>query len=296
MLPDGWSELASGVDVFFRQGDTDGPFALITAGIHGDEYEGPAAVASFAERLAAIPSVVGSVAAIPVSNPMAWRGAQRTSPEDGLNLARTFPGRAEGSATEHLAAALFQVALRADYLIDLHSGGVEYLFHPLCGFYGDVNEQNGSYAAARHFGLPVLWQIPPTAGVLSTELWQRGRCVVGCEYLGAGQLAFGGCEAYTRGILSTLAHWKLIGEEFLLPAAGQACSGDWQMSTAEGLFVGFCRIGDAVTTGQLLAEIRNPRGRVLQTFYAGREGFVLAIRSKAYVGLGNWGVLVARNL
>lgn len=297
LFPEGWSELLPGVDVFFREGEASGPFALITAGIHGDEYEGPAAVASFAEQLAAIPSVTGSIAAIPVANPLAWRGAQRTSPEDGLNLARTFPGRTQGSATERLAASLFDVAAQADYLIDLHSGGVEYLFQPLCGFYGDANEDNASYAAARHFGLPVLWQMPPTAGVLSNELRQRGRCVVGCEYLGAGQLAPEGGEAYTRGTLSTLAHWKLIGEEFRLPVAGQACAGEWQMSQAEGLFVARCGIGDAVVAGQLLAEIRDIRGRVLQSFYAGPGGgFVLAIRSKAYIRQENWGVLVARNL
>jgi N-alpha-acetyl-L-2,4-diaminobutyrate deacetylase len=297
LLPDGWSELSPGVDVFFRKGEGRGPFALITAGIHGDEYEGPAAVASFVEQLAAMPAITGSIAAIPVANPMAWRGAQRASPEDGLNLARTFPGRANGSATERLAASLFELAARADYLIDLHSGGVEYLFYPLCGFYGDAKEENASYASARHFGLPVLWQLPPTPGVLSTELWQRGRCAVGCEYLGAGQLSPEGGVSYTRGILSTLAHWKLIGEEFRLPASGQACAGEWQMSRAEGLFVAHCRIGEAVDRGQLLAEIRDVRGRVLQTFYAGPEaGFVLAIRSKAYIKQENWGVLVARRL
>ena len=177
LLSSGWSELTPGVDVFFRKGESSGPFALITAGIHGDEYEGPAAVAAFVEQLATIPFVKGLIAAIPAANPMAWRGAQRTSPEDGLNLARTFPGKAQGSATERLAASLFEVAAQADFLIDLHSGGVEYLFLPLCGFYGYANDENQSYAAARHFGLPVLWQLPQTAGVLSGELSQRGRCV-----------------------------------------------------------------------------------------------------------------------
>jgi predicted deacylase len=297
LLPDGWSELAPGVDVFFRQGESSGPFALITAGIHGDEYEGPAAVADFVDELSRIPSVKGSIAAIPAANPMAWRAAQRTSPEDGLNLARTFPGRADGSPTERLAASLFELAAQAGYLIDLHSGGVEYLFQPMCGFYGDAGEQNASYAAARHFGLPVLWQLPPTAGVLSSELWQRGRCVVGCEYLGAGQLSPPGREAYTRGILSTLAHWKLLGEEFALPAAGRACSGEWQHSQAEGLFVAHCKIGDRVTEGQLLAEVRTTRGAILQSFHAGPgSGFVLAIRSKAYTRPENWGVLVVRDL
>jgi N-alpha-acetyl-L-2,4-diaminobutyrate deacetylase len=297
LLREGWSELVPGVDAFFRKGGAQGPLALVIAGIHGDEYEGPAAVAAFVERLGGMPAVRGDILAIPVANPMAWRAAQRTSPEDGLNLARAFPGRADGTATERLAASLFEVGSRADYVIDLHSGGVEYLFHPLCGFYGDPREDNASFAAARRFGLRVLWQLPPTAGVLSHELWQRGRCVVGCEYRGAGQLAPSGRETYTRGILSTLGHWKLIDEEFVLAAEGRACAGEWQMSKAEGLFVASCGIGDAVAPGQLLAEIRDLRGSVRQSFHAGAEGgFVLAIRSKAWIRQDNWGVFVARNL
>jgi predicted deacylase len=89
----------------------------------------------------------------------------------------------------------------------------------------------------------------------------------------------------------------LIGEEFLLPAAGDACAGEWQMSKAEGLFVAYCVIGDLVAPGQLLAETHDVRGGVLQAFHAGPEGgFVLAIRSKAYIRHENWGVLIARNL
>ncbi len=296
MLPEGWSELVPGGDVFFKRGTKPGPFALITAGIHGDEYEGPAAVASIAEKLTSLP-LAGSVAAIPVGNPMAWRGSQRTSPEDGLNLARTFPGKAGGLPTEQLAASLFELASKADHLIDLHSGGVEYLFLPLCGFYGEAKVSNPSFAAARHFGLPALWQMPPTAGVLSCELWKRGRAVVGCEYLGAGQLSPEGRDAYVRGILSCLAYWKLLPADFLLPPDGGACAGDWLLSETTGLFVAHCAIGETVAPGQLLAEIRDRRGSTLQSFHApSNGGFVMAIRSKAYIRPNNWGVLIASNL
>ncbi|MEP6533682.1 MAG: succinylglutamate desuccinylase/aspartoacylase family protein [Bryobacteraceae bacterium] len=295
MLSEGWSELLPGVDVFFRKGSEPGPFVLVTAGIHGDEYEGPAAVASLVQQLADLP-LTGSIAAIPVANPMAWHGAQRTSPEDGLNLARTFPGKPDGSPTERLASILFDLAGQANYLIDLHSGGVEYLFEPLCGFYGEPELTNPSFAAASHFGLPILWQLPPTDGVLSCELWKRGRSVIGCEYLGAGQLSPRGRDAYERGVLSCLAYWKLLPATFLLPAGGRVCVGDWLLSTAAGIFVAHCAIGEAAAPGQLLAEIHDPRGNTLQSFHAPPSGgLVLAIRSKAYIRPDNWGVLIASN-
>ena len=66
--------------------------------------------------------------------------------------------------------------------------------------------------------------------------------------------------------------------------------------TIAGLFVAHCTIGQTVSAGQLLAEIRDQRGKTLQSFHAPTEGgFVLAIRSKAYIRPDNWGVLIASN-
>src|SRR5207247_8158160 len=135
------------------------PRALITAGVHGDEYEGPDAVAALAGTLAP-ERMAGSVCAVPIANPMAFAAAQRLSPADGLNLARCFPGRAAGSATQRLAHWLFdQFASRATHLIDLHSGGVEYRFLPVAGFYGPAAAGSRSFDAARMFGLDHLWQL-----------------------------------------------------------------------------------------------------------------------------------------
>src|SRR5262245_26328720 len=110
-----WSALPEGVDAFFIRGASLKPLAMVTAGVHGDEYEGSAAVAELAARLEA-GILAGSAILIPVANPMAWRAAQRTSPDDGLNLARTFPGKANGSPTERMAAQIFDVARHADLL------------------------------------------------------------------------------------------------------------------------------------------------------------------------------------
>src|SRR5262249_30684688 len=151
-----------------------------------------------------------------------------TTPEDGLNLARTFPGKREGTVTERLAAELFGVVSQTDCLIDLHSGGVEYTFLPVACFYGEPSADNSSYQAARHFGLPALWQAPLTPGVLSHELWKRGIVSIGAEYLGAGQLSAEGAMRYVDGILSCLALWGVCPSENKFPPDGKAFAGDWQ--------------------------------------------------------------------
>src|SRR5207344_3566991 len=103
----------------------------------------------------------GSVWLIPGANPLAFAAGTRTSPEDGVNLARVFPGDASGTPTQRLAYWLFSsFAEKADYLIDLHSGGVEYKFLPVGCFYDRPGLENPSYRAASAFGLPNLWRLP----------------------------------------------------------------------------------------------------------------------------------------
>lgn len=196
------------LEVFCCRGRSAGRLALITAGVHGDEYEGPAAVFSLAQLLSP-DRLQGTIIAVPMANPAAFAAGTRTHPEDGRNLARTFLGNAKGGPTQRLAAAIFEeLAARADYLIDLHSGGVEYVFRPVCGFYGEPKSGNSSFEAAQTFGLPALWQRPKTDGVLSCKAWRRGKVAIGAEYLGGGQLSADGVRDYRN----ELSHAWRIGE------------------------------------------------------------------------------------
>jgi len=138
----GWQTLAlevgngvtASLDVFECMGQSLGPSVLVTAGVHGDEYEGPAAIAEVASWLSPL-SFRGSLCMIPVANPFAFEAGTRVSPLDGINLARVFPGKKDGTPTERLAYLLFdEFASKADCVIDLHSGGVEYEFLPVAGF------------------------------------------------------------------------------------------------------------------------------------------------------------------
>ena len=68
-----------------------GPTALLTGANHGDEYEGPIALFSFAER-ADFGSIHGRVIIIPAMNYPAFQMGTRVSPIDAVNLNRAFPG------------------------------------------------------------------------------------------------------------------------------------------------------------------------------------------------------------
>jgi predicted deacylase len=234
---------------------------------------------------------------VPVANPAAFAASTRMHPEDGRNLARTFPGSTKGGPSERLAAAIFaELAAPADYVIDLHSGGVEYVFLPVAGFYGEPVSGNPSFQAAQIFGLSALWQLPETDGVLSCEAWRRGKIAIGTEYLGAGQLSADGVRDYRNGVAACLSHWGMLASIPEAPRAPDVFAGDWQVASASGIFTARCRIGEAVKKGTMLALIAGMRGQVLQEFVSNCDGVVLGLRSKAYIRDTNWAVLVGKRI
>ncbi|MEJ7591330.1 MAG: M14 family metallopeptidase [Planctomycetaceae bacterium] len=114
-----------------------GPRLLITGCVHGDEFEPIAAirrlVTLFERQADAVSDFRGTVSLIPVVNEAAFLRGHRCA-DDGLDLARTCPGRLDGSVTEQTAWALSDAIRSADYYIDLHTGGTELSVYPLTGY------------------------------------------------------------------------------------------------------------------------------------------------------------------
>jgi predicted deacylase len=161
-----------------------GPTALLTAGTHGDEYEGQVALRKLIPELAKA-KLQGRVIILPALNWPAVAAGRRNSPVDGGNLNRLFPGDPEGGPTamiaHYVATELFPLA---DLVVDLHSGGSSLDYLPMAlarpgrteaeaegarrlltsfgASYGMVTDGAGGgagatlYAAAERHGIPAV--------------------------------------------------------------------------------------------------------------------------------------------
>ncbi|MGH2603516.1 MAG: succinylglutamate desuccinylase/aspartoacylase family protein, partial [Dehalococcoidia bacterium] len=149
-LPDG-SPLR--LPLLVARGKTDGPTIVVLGGVHGDEYEGMAAVRAVFRDLN-LSELRGTFAGVPLCNPPAFGAGTRESPVDGLNLARIFPGHPDGAVSERIAHVLTEsVVSKADFLIDLHSSGSRMSMPLLAGYAkGDGDAARQSREAALRFG------------------------------------------------------------------------------------------------------------------------------------------------
>lgn len=99
---DAWAP-GRGLPTLVVRGDRPGPTLLVTAGVHGDEYEPMAAIQRvFGELQPA--ELAGTVVMVSCCNVDAYLSQSREAQVDGANLARVFPGSADGTLTERVRA------------------------------------------------------------------------------------------------------------------------------------------------------------------------------------------------
>lgn len=127
------------IPVSVIRGHAPGPVLALLAGVHGYEY--PAITALQRLRQSIQPSELsGTLILVHIANPPSFYGRTiYTSPADGKNLNRVFPGKPDGSLSERIAHSItLNVIEQADYLVDLHAGdGNEalrpYVYMPVTG-------------------------------------------------------------------------------------------------------------------------------------------------------------------
>lgn len=278
-----------------------GPTAALVAGIHGDEYEGPAALLDLADRIEP-EGLAGRLLIVPFANLAAFGAGTRTSPIDGQNLARIFPGDAGGTLSHRLAHALFEtVVARADVLIDCHSGGVRLAFLDVAGFYAADDRITEAVARASldlacDLNLAHLWRLPARAGVLSFEAARRGIAVTGAEVGGRGGAEPRDAALYRDGIRHVLARRGMIEARDLPPRRTYATclDGDWALAPVGGFIEPLAPLGAKVRAGDPLAAIRSPLGETLATLLAETDGLVMGVRHLRSIWPGEWATCAVR--
>ncbi len=271
------------------RGGGPGPVLVASAGVHGDEYEGMRAIL---ETVAALEpaDLRGDLIAVPVVNVAAFRGRMRRSPLDGADLARVFPGRPDGSPSELLAWHFDRFVLaRADFYVDLHSGGITWEMPLLAGY--DASDDRAR-AAALAFGAPVVWahpEIPPGRTVSAARA--RGIPWIYAEARGGGRIHPQDLAVYRRGLVNLMRHLGMLAgpPEASPPEVELYGGGDTDASLcsgAEGLLVAEVGLLEQVEAGQRLGRLVDLLGRTIEEYRTLRSGRVVLIHACPQVRAG----------
>lgn len=273
-----------------------GPVALVVAGTHGDEYEGQVLAHELIRELDPR-DLSGTVIIVPAANSPAVRGAARVSPIDAGNLNRSYPGRANGGPTEQVAALIAGELLpRADFVIDMHSGGSNSTYLPCAFIYRGPDEElwREKVRAARLLGLPYVMVVAPMLepGSLSSAGDLAGIPTISTELSGAGTVDRHALGAMRRGMPQLLAGLGILKD----PAAAITAEPQWLelvpespvTSTAAGLFEPLVDLGEAVRAGQSVARVHfiDELDRQPRLYQARIDGVVGILRRPTLVAPG----------
>ena len=291
-----------GIPLIIIHGNKEGPRLYVSAGVHGDEPDGTAAILDVANSLDA-DKLAGTFIGAPVVSVPAYLakasvdvGGIRENPLDWKNLAREYPGRPEGTVTERIADVITnQIFASIDYAIDLHSGGTRGTSVHLAGFVGIEGELGElSFELAKLFPMEIIWRASPWAKISAVAI-DKGVPLVISEVTGQGRADDWDVEANFTGVRNVMKHLGMIeGELEGIPDQRRFIDSETYIySKIGGLLRAKVNTGQSIEDGQLLGIVQDINGTTVEEVFSPLEGIVTGIRTKPVVWAGETLFLVA---
>ena len=255
------------------EGPEPGPVLLVTAGVHGSEF---CSVEAALRLLKLDPAgIKGTLLVLPILNVQGFRARSiYVMPQDGKNLNRMFPGRADGSASEKLAHwPVTEVYPRADAYLDLHGGDLSESLVPFSLF---PRGDEASKTLAGVFGLPIA-VAAGGEGYTINAASRLGVPSVLAEAGGNGLWEEAGVTELVDGIRRVMGHIGMIAAEVAPPRRPDPAVVTMWVPTApvDGLWYPAKDLSDSVQAGEVLGEIRDVFGAVLASVRSDKTGAIL---------------------
>jgi predicted deacylase len=307
--------------VLVVKGSRPGPTLLVSAGIHGNEYDGMVAIRRVWEELDAV-ELSGTLVGIMCCNVDAHLVPDRNSASDGQNLARVFPGRAEGTLTERVAYCIQHDFIeKATLMCDLHTAGLDMRMIPIVGYTldpppGNPDALEQARAAAKAFGLKTIWSnavddgapeltfqpgdeaaSPFSKGTSGVGAWLAGVPFLYTEATGSGGVWSRDVDLYAQGVRNLLRHLRISPGQPTRPPADQVVVEDFTRGSGNlqhqhvtpvgGLFHAEVGLYARVEQGQRLGTVRDLFGETIHEVRASRTGVLITVRHVARVRPGD---------
>ena len=279
----GYLELGQGefrLPAAVLHGTRPGKTMLITAGVHGGEYVGIQAAIELSQKLK-IQKVAGTIIIVKVINVPAFeRRNGSMGLTDGKNLNREFPGNPKGTEMERLAWAVsHELQPAADYYIDLHSGDDYEQLTSYVYYAGMADEKTVSQSRrmAEQVDVPYMVRSNVASGGAYNYAASRGIPSILLERGGMGAWTSEEVRSTRRDVRNILCHLGIYQgkKDYRTYYPLDVTDICYQDASRDGLWYPFKKPGDMIREGEILGEVRDYEGGLLELSVAEYDGVIL---------------------
>jgi hypothetical protein len=282
-----------GLPVAVINGARSGKTLYLQAVSDGDELNGLGVIRRLVPRLDPA-ALTGTILVVGIANFHAFQVAEHRNPIDDTKLNRAYPGDAEGSSSERIAAATFDIAADADLVIDLHQGSTSRMIDEVrvrCGRHHRLHDQ--CLELARVFDLGYVLDQKGPDGQLARVAPDEGVPTIDPELGGAVGLDEESVEQGVTGVMNVLEHYGFL--EGAPEPGEQIRAGGFERhgSPVGGLVDVKRELGETVEVGDPLFEVTDAFGEVKARVAAEAPGVVWRMRRLPQVATGEYVCSVA---
>jgi len=277
-------------------GAEDGQTLYMQAVSDGDELNGLGVVRRVVPQIDPA-DLSGAILVVGIVNYFAFQVAEHRNPVDDRKMNRGYPGDSEGTTSERIAHETFQVAKRADFIVDLHQGSTSRMINETrvrCGvrhhLHGDCLE------LAKVFGCGHVLDIKGPDGQLARAGPDQGIPTIDPE--------LGGCVGWDEesiqygvdGMFNVLRHYGFLPGETTTESQTRARGFDQYGAPAGGLVRFEADLGDRVSAGDTLFSVTDAFGEHRGRVTADADGVFWRTRRLPQVAAGEYVCSVGTNV
>jgi len=269
-------------------GAEDGKTLYVQAASDGDELNGVGVVQRLVPRLDP-QQLSGTVLVVGIVNYHAFQVAQHRNPIDDTKMNRAYPGNADGTSSERIAAATFDAATRADFVLDLHQGSTSQMIDECrvrCGTRHRLHDD--CLELAKVFGCGYILDQKGPDGQLARAAPDEGVPTIDPE--------LGGCVGWDEqsiqlgvdGVFNVLRYYGFAEETYSFEAQTRATGFDQYGSPTGGLVAFQTELGERVSRGETLYTITDVFGQEKAEVTADSSGIFWRARRLPQVATGEY--------
>jgi predicted deacylase len=269
-------------------GSRSGRTLYIQAASDGDELNGVGVLTRVVPRLDPA-EISGTILIVGVANYFGFQQATHRNPIDDTKLNRAYPGDPDGSTSERIAHATFQIGSRADIALDLHQGSTSRMIEETrirCGRHHRRHSDCEELAKAFDCG-HVLDRKGPD-GQLARVLTDDGVPTIDPELGASVGWDADSIAAGVRGVLGVLGHYGFIRRDVDMTPQTRATGFDRYNAPAGGLVRFEANLGDRIERGETLFAVTDTFGTVKETVSASGGGIFWRARRLPQVATGEY--------